>query len=42
MDFLSMLLNDPVVSISIIGLLIVLGICSYYVYFFMKNINQNK
>jgi hypothetical protein len=42
MDFLSMLLHDPVVSISIIGLLIVLGICSYYVYFFMKNINQDK
>lgn len=42
MDFLSMLLNDPVVFISIIGLLIVLGICSYYVYFFLKNIAEDK
>ncbi|WP_448569411.1 DUF3149 domain-containing protein [Thalassotalea ganghwensis] len=42
MNFFNMLLNDPVVYISIIGLLVVLGICSYYVYFFMKHIAEDK
>ncbi|WP_241242140.1 DUF3149 domain-containing protein [Thalassotalea sp. G2M2-11] len=42
MNFFNMLLNDPVVFTSIIGLAIVLGICGFYVYFFLKNIEQNK
>ncbi|WP_286234437.1 hypothetical protein [Thalassotalea sediminis] len=42
MDLLNMLLNDPVVYISIIGLSVVLGICGYYVYFFIKNIEENN
>jgi len=42
MDFFNMLLNDPVVSISITGLLIVLGICGYYVYYFMKHISEDQ
>jgi len=42
MNFFNMLLNDPVVYISLIGLAIVLGICGYYVYYFMKHISEDK
>lgn len=40
MDIIS-LFSDPVVLISFIGLAIVLGICSFYVYYFLKNINTD-
>lgn len=42
MNFLDMLLNDSVVLISFIGLAIVLGICSFYVWYFLKNISQDN
>ncbi|WP_264298966.1 hypothetical protein [Thalassotalea sp. LPB0316] len=42
MNFFQMLLNDPVVLFSFGGLAIVLLICAYYVYFFMKNIEENN
>ena len=42
MDFFNMLLNDPVVYISMIGLFIVFGICGYYVYYFMKHISEDQ
>jgi H+/Cl- antiporter ClcA len=35
-----MLLNDPVVLISMIGLGILFGICGYYVYYFVKHIQE--
>ncbi len=40
MNLLSMLTNDPVVMITFGGLAVMLGICSYFVYFFMKNIQD--
>lgn len=42
MNLVEMLLNDPVVLISFIGLAIVLGICSFYVWYFLKNIDESK
>ena len=42
MDFFKMLLNDPVVFMSITGLAIVLGICSYYVYYFISHIKNDE
>ncbi len=42
MNFFEMLVNDPVVLISFIGLGIVLGICGFYVYYFLKNIEQSN
>jgi len=42
MNILSMLLNDPVVFISFAGLLTVLGICGFYVWFFLRNIKENR
>lgn len=42
MNFLDMLLNDPVVLISFTGLAFVLAICAYYIYYFIKNIQQDK
>lgn len=41
MNLLNMLFNDPVVMFSFGGLTIVLGICSYYVYYFLKHIQGN-
>jgi len=41
MNFFEMLMSDPVVSFSIGGLLIVLGICGFYVYYFLKNIQES-
>ena len=41
MNFFDMLLNDPVVIYSMIGLAILLGIGVFYIYYFMKNINNN-
>ncbi|MGB1262117.1 MAG: DUF3149 domain-containing protein [Cognaticolwellia sp.] len=42
MDIVDMLINDPIVLISFIGLAIVLGICSFYVYYFLKHISEDK
>jgi len=42
MNFLTMLTNDPVVMFSIGGLAIVLTICTYYVYYFIKHINEDS
>ncbi|WP_440877154.1 DUF3149 domain-containing protein [Thalassotalea sp. PLHSN55] len=42
MNLLELFLNDPVVLISFTGLAIVLGICAFYVWYFLRNIDQNK
>jgi hypothetical protein len=42
MNLVNMLMNDPVVLISFIGLATVVGICSFYVYYFIKNIEENN
>jgi len=42
MNLLSMLINDPVVMFSFGGLAIVLAICSYYVYYFIKHIQEDS
>jgi hypothetical protein len=42
MKFLDMLLNDPIVIYSFGGLAILLGIGGFYVYYFLKNINENN
>ncbi|WP_258872166.1 hypothetical protein [Thalassotalea euphylliae] len=42
MDILKSFFNDPVFWFSFGGLTIVLAICAYYVYFFMKNIAEDK
>ncbi|MCW8833233.1 MAG: hypothetical protein OQK09_10445 [Colwellia sp.] len=42
MNFFSMLANDPVVMFSFGGLAIVLAICAYYVYYFIKHIQEDK
>ena len=42
MNLLSMLANDPVVMFSFTGLAIVLGICAYYVYYFIKHIQEDE
>ena len=42
MNLLSMLANDPVVMFSFGGLAIVLAICSYYVYYIIKHIQEDS
>ncbi|WP_259337799.1 hypothetical protein [Colwellia sp. RSH04] len=42
MNFLSMLANDPVVMFSFGGLTIVLAICAYYIYYFLKHIQDDS
>jgi hypothetical protein len=42
MNFFEMLLNDPIVFISFIGLAVLLGICSFYVYYFIKHIEEDQ
>ncbi|WP_022941568.1 hypothetical protein [Psychromonas hadalis] len=42
MDFFDMLLNDPVVYYSIIGLSITGGIFAFILIFFIKNIINDK
>ncbi len=42
MDNLSFLLQDPIIWISATGLTTVLAICSYYIYFFVKHINESE
>lgn len=42
MDLLKMLTNDPVVMFAFGGMAVMLGICAYYVYYFLKNISEDK
>ncbi len=42
MNFFSMLANDPIVMFSVGGLAIVLTICAYYVYYFIKHIQEDS
>jgi len=42
MNFFDMLINDPIVIYSFGGLLILLGICAFYIYYFLKNVNENN
>jgi uncharacterized membrane protein len=42
MKFLDMLLHDPIVIYSFGGLAILIGIGAFYVYYFLKNINENN
>jgi len=42
MDFFKMLTNDPVVMWSIGGMVVMMGICAYYVYYFMKHIKEDE
>ena len=41
MNFFTMLVNDPVVMFSFGGLAIVIAICAYYVYYFLKHIKDD-
>lgn len=41
MNLLSMLANDPVVMFSLGGMAISLIICAYYVYYFIKKIQDD-
>ncbi len=42
MELLKSFSHDPVFWYSIGGLAIVLGICGFYVYLFLKNIAENN
>ena len=42
MNFFDMILNDPIVLYSFGGLAILLGIGAFYIYYFLKNINENN
>lgn len=42
MNLFNMMMNDPVVMFAFGGLLILLGICGFYVYYIMNHINNNK
>jgi hypothetical protein len=42
MNFFDMLLNDPVVYFSIIGLSITAGIFLFLMFFFIRNIKDEK
>ncbi len=42
MNIIEMLLNDPVVLYSFIGLAILLGIGGFYIYYFLKHINEDE
>lgn len=37
----SMLMNDPVIWGSLLGLGVVVAICAYYLYLFIHNTNHN-
>ncbi|WP_171035696.1 hypothetical protein [Colwellia ponticola] len=41
MNLLSMLANDPVVMFSLGGMAISIAICAFYVYYFIKNIQDD-
>ncbi len=38
---LDMLINDPIVWGSLLGLSVVVGICAYYLYLFIYNTNHD-
>lgn len=42
MNFFDMLINDPIVLISFIGLAVLMGIGGFYVYYFFKKIEENN
>ncbi|KGJ89763.1 hypothetical protein [Colwellia psychrerythraea] len=42
MNLLSMIANDPVVMFSFGGLAILLAISAYYVYYFLKHIQDDS
>lgn len=42
MKLLSMLVNDPVVLYSTVGLAILLGIGVFYIYYFIKHVIDDK
>lgn len=42
MKLLDMLINDSLVLYSVVGLAILFGIGAFYIYLFLKNINQNN
>lgn len=42
MNLLSMIANDPVVMFSLGGMAILLSICGYYVYYFLKHIQEDS
>ncbi len=42
MNFFSMLANDPVVMFAFGGLSIMMGICAYYIYYFVKHIQEDE
>ncbi len=41
MDIIEMLLNDPIVIYSFVGLAALLGIGGYYIYYFLTKINND-
>lgn len=41
MNLLSMLANDPVVMFAFGGIAIMLGICAFYVYYFITRIQDD-
>jgi phosphotransferase system glucose/maltose/N-acetylglucosamine-specific IIC component len=41
MSFIDIILNDPIAIHSMIGLGLVLGICAFYVYYFIANVTKN-
>lgn len=42
MNLLSMLINDPVVMFSFGGIAIMLGICAFYLYYFITHIQEDS
>ncbi|MBL4910836.1 MAG: DUF3149 domain-containing protein [Alteromonadaceae bacterium] len=42
MKFFEMLVNDPIVLSAITGLIILLGIGAYYIYYFISHIQNDK
>ncbi|MGQ8364078.1 DUF3149 domain-containing protein [Glaciecola sp. 1036] len=38
---LDLLLSDPVAWGSVFGIFVVIAICAYYVWLFLKNVNEN-
>ncbi|WP_277816395.1 hypothetical protein [Neptunicella marina] len=39
---LEMILKDPIVWGSLLGLAIVVGLCGYYVYLFLHNVAEHR
>ena len=42
MNLFEMFFNDPIILFSFGGLALVLGICTFYVVYFLKHIAQDK